>query len=157
PVYIEDGVMIENSTIGPNVSILGKSKIRHSMMRDTVIGAATAVTGCVLSNSMIGDHVTVEGVQGEISVGDHSEGRAAAKLARRPPMIANRMVFAMTLVPALVLAQQRSGSTTTPTDTKAQAKAPTKAAAKAPTKAGAKAPTKVDSKVGSSTQAPAKA
>jgi glucose-1-phosphate thymidylyltransferase len=77
PVYIEDDVTIENSTIGPNVSIGGRTMIRHSMMRDTIIGSAGTITGATLSNSMIGDHATVEGVQGEISIGDHAEVRAA--------------------------------------------------------------------------------
>jgi glucose-1-phosphate thymidylyltransferase len=77
PVYIEDGVTIENSTIGPNVSIGSRSMIRHSLLRDTVVGSACTITGCTLSNSMIGDHAVLETLQGETSVGDHAEVRAA--------------------------------------------------------------------------------
>ena len=77
PVYIEDGATFENATIGPNVSIGARTMVRHSMMRDTVIGSSSSVTGATLFNSMIGDHAVVEGVQGEVSVGDHGEVRAA--------------------------------------------------------------------------------
>jgi glucose-1-phosphate thymidylyltransferase len=70
PVYIEEGVMIENSTVGPNVSI-------GARLRDTVVGSACTITGCTLSNSMIGDHAVLETLQGETSVGDHAEVRAA--------------------------------------------------------------------------------
>jgi glucose-1-phosphate thymidylyltransferase len=77
PVYIEEGVMIENSTVGPNVSIGARSMIRHSLLRDTVVGSACTITGCTLSNSMIGDHAVLETLQGETSVGDHAEVRAA--------------------------------------------------------------------------------
>ena len=77
PVYIEDGVTIENSTIGPNVSIGARSMIRHSLLRDTIVGSACTITGCTLANSMIGDHAVLETLQGEASVGDHGEVRAA--------------------------------------------------------------------------------
>jgi glucose-1-phosphate thymidylyltransferase len=77
PVYIEDGATFENSTVGPNVSIGARTMVRHSMLRDTIVGAACTITGCTLSNSMIGDHAVVEMMQGEASVGDHAEVRAA--------------------------------------------------------------------------------
>ena len=38
PVYIEDGVTIANSTVGPNVSIGAGTIIEHSTMRDTIVG-----------------------------------------------------------------------------------------------------------------------
>lgn len=78
PVSIEDGVTCEGATIGPNVSIGTGSVIRNSSLRDTVVGAGTTITGCALANSMLGDHVVVEGLQGEVSVGDHSEVRGTA-------------------------------------------------------------------------------
>lgn len=77
PVYIEDGVSCEGATIGPNVSIGARSIIRHTMLRDTIVGSSCTITGCTLSNSMVGDHVMIEGVQGEVSIGDNAEVRAA--------------------------------------------------------------------------------
>ena len=77
PVYIENGVSCEGATIGPNVSIGASTMVRHSMLRDTIVGSSCTITGCTLSSSMLGDRVVVEGVQGELSVGDDAEVRAA--------------------------------------------------------------------------------
>ena len=75
PVYIEDGVTLINSTIGPNVSVGAGSTIDGSTLRHTIIGKQSRVTGASLSNSLIGDDVTIEGLRGELTVGDHSEIR----------------------------------------------------------------------------------
>ena len=76
PVYIEDGVSCEGATIGPNVSIGAGTLVRHSTLRDTIVGSSCTIAGCALSNSMIGDRVVLEGVRGELSVGDDGEVRA---------------------------------------------------------------------------------
>jgi glucose-1-phosphate thymidylyltransferase len=75
PVYIEDGVTIKNSTVGPNVSIGADSLIEGSTLRDTIVGAKTTIRGTMLANSLVGDEVVLEGVTGEVTVGDHSEVR----------------------------------------------------------------------------------
>jgi glucose-1-phosphate thymidylyltransferase len=75
PVYIEDDVTIENSTIGPNVSISKGSTVRGSTVRDSVVGMRTAILNCNLSGSLIGDDVALEGVRGVVTIGDHSEVR----------------------------------------------------------------------------------
>ncbi|MDQ6887622.1 MAG: sugar phosphate nucleotidyltransferase [Gemmatimonadota bacterium] len=77
PVYIEDGVAITSSTIGPNVSVGTGSVIEGSVIRDAVIGERTRITRSVLSNSMIGDEAVVEGVTGDVTLGDHAEVRAS--------------------------------------------------------------------------------
>ena len=76
PVYVEDGVTIENSTIGPNVSISSGATIRGSTLRDTIVGVKSTIVGCDLSASLIGDEVALEGVRGTVTIGDHSEVRA---------------------------------------------------------------------------------
>jgi glucose-1-phosphate thymidylyltransferase len=75
PVYIEDGVTLAGSRIGPNVSVSAGSAIEGSELRDTIIGAKSRVSRSVLVNSMIGDEAIVDGVKGEVTVGDHSEVR----------------------------------------------------------------------------------
>jgi glucose-1-phosphate thymidylyltransferase len=72
PVYIEDGVTLAKSTIGPNVSIAAGSNIEGSTLRDTVIGAGAKISNSALSGSMIGDAAVVEGVRGTLNVSDHS-------------------------------------------------------------------------------------
>ena len=75
PVYIEDGVTIEHSTIGPNVSIGAGSIVRNSTVRDSVIGSNTTIAHSALNDSFIGDHVVVQSARGALNVGDHSEVR----------------------------------------------------------------------------------
>lgn len=76
PVYIEDGVTITNSVVGPNVSIGKGSVIEHARLRDTVIGDKARIARCTLSNSLVGDDVVLAGISGEVTIGDHSEVRA---------------------------------------------------------------------------------
>ncbi len=76
PVYIEDGVTITDSVIGPNVTIEAGSVIEASRLSDTVVGSRTRIARCELSNSLIGDEVVLAGVKGEVTIGSHSEVRA---------------------------------------------------------------------------------
>lgn len=73
PVYIEDGVTIENSTVGPNVSISAGSTIRGSKIQNSVVGMRTSLVNCNIKESLIGDEVLLEGVSGVVTIGDHSE------------------------------------------------------------------------------------
>ncbi len=73
PVYIEDGVSLRASRIGPNVSISAGSSISESRLRDTIVGAKTRIAHADLSNSLIGDEAVVEGMKGELTIADHSE------------------------------------------------------------------------------------
>jgi glucose-1-phosphate thymidylyltransferase len=75
PVYIEDGVTIEHATVGPNVSIGTGSVVRHATIADAVIGDRAHISHAALHHSFLGDSVTVEGVQGALNVGDHSDIR----------------------------------------------------------------------------------
>ena len=73
PVYIEDGVTISKSTVGPNVSISAGSVIESSTVRDTIIGSKSRVARSQLHDSLVGDEVVLEGFRGQATVGDHSE------------------------------------------------------------------------------------
>ncbi len=77
PVYIEDGVTLTKSKVGPNVSIGAGSVLEGVEIRDTIIGSKATVRNSVLRNSLIGDGAIVEGVKGEMTVGDHSEVHAS--------------------------------------------------------------------------------
>ena len=76
PVYIEDGVTMRESTIGPNVSLGAGCVVEGSELRDTIVGNRSRITGSKLEHSMIGDETIVEGVRGTITLGDHSEIRS---------------------------------------------------------------------------------
>ena len=72
PVYVEDGVILAESTIGPNVSIGAGSRVERSALRDAIVGSDSVVTNSTLAQSMIGDGARVEGVRGSVNVSDHS-------------------------------------------------------------------------------------
>ncbi|MGQ0703084.1 MAG: sugar nucleotidyltransferase [Gemmatimonadales bacterium] len=73
PVLIEEGVTLEGSTIGPNVTIGTGSVIRDSRVSHTIIGNGCELTGVQLSHSMLGDHVRMRDYRGSGSLADHSE------------------------------------------------------------------------------------
>jgi glucose-1-phosphate thymidylyltransferase len=75
PVYVENGVTLSHCTIGPNVSITTGTVVEHSTLRDTIVGGNAKLTNCTLSNSLVGDDVILDGVKGEVTIGDHSEVR----------------------------------------------------------------------------------
>jgi glucose-1-phosphate thymidylyltransferase len=76
PVYIEDGCTIEDSTIGPNVTLERGCVVRSSEVKDTIVGAGTTISNSAIQNSFIGDGVVIEGFTGELTVTDNSEVRA---------------------------------------------------------------------------------
>ncbi|MBC8086428.1 MAG: NTP transferase domain-containing protein [Phycisphaerae bacterium] len=76
PVYIEDGVTIENSTIGPNVSLGTGSEVHNSTLRDCVIGEKAKIRDASLHDSFIGDGALIHGVSGALNIGDQSEVRS---------------------------------------------------------------------------------
>jgi len=77
PVYIEDNVTLKKSRVGPNVSIGAGSVIDGSEVSNSIVGSNAKITKSVVRNSLIGDDTILEGVKGELTVGDHSEVRAS--------------------------------------------------------------------------------
>src|SRR3712207_4817924 len=59
PVYIEDGVRITNSTVGPNVSIGAGTVVDGSELRDTIVGAKSRIVRSSLTNSLVGDEAVL--------------------------------------------------------------------------------------------------
>jgi glucose-1-phosphate thymidylyltransferase len=77
PVYIEDNVTLRKSKVGPNVSIGAGSVLDNAEISNSIVGSNAKITKAVLKNSLVGDDTVVEGVKGEVTVGDHSEVRAS--------------------------------------------------------------------------------
>jgi glucose-1-phosphate thymidylyltransferase len=75
PVYIEDGVTLTGSTVGPNVSIGKGSEISGSVISHSIVGTGARISGSTISESLIGDDAVLEGVSGMVTVGDNSEVR----------------------------------------------------------------------------------
>ena len=75
PCFIASGVIIKNSTIGPNVSVGKNTIIVNSKITNAIVQENTEISNAILKNSMIGNHVLYNGpnTQQEVSVGDYCE------------------------------------------------------------------------------------
>ncbi|MDQ2656189.1 MAG: sugar phosphate nucleotidyltransferase, partial [Bacteroidota bacterium] len=70
PCYVGDGVVIENSVIGPHVSVGSNSSIIDSRVQNSIIQENTRISKAVLENSMLGNFVNFEKKAFDVSVGD---------------------------------------------------------------------------------------
>src|SRR3954451_18531688 len=73
PVYIEDGVSIERSEIGPNVSLEQGTTISDSQLANTIVGRDGKLTDSQLDGSLLGNNVVLENFRGSAILADHSE------------------------------------------------------------------------------------
>lgn len=72
PCYVSDEVIIENSVIGPHVSIGKASRIYDSRLKNSIIQSNTSIAHAVLENSMLGNFVNFEKKPLDLSVGDYN-------------------------------------------------------------------------------------
>jgi glucose-1-phosphate thymidylyltransferase len=73
PVYIEDGVRIERSVIGPNVSIEAGTVITDSAVANMIIGRDARLTDVRVNGGVLGNRVILDHFEGSASLGDDSE------------------------------------------------------------------------------------
>jgi glucose-1-phosphate thymidylyltransferase len=73
PVYIEEGVTLEDSTIGPNVAIEAGSKIVGSTIANSILGRGVRVKNAKVNGSVIGDKQQIEAQELSDSVMDAGE------------------------------------------------------------------------------------
>jgi glucose-1-phosphate thymidylyltransferase len=72
PVYVADGVELEDCTIGPNVSIDPGAVVKTSVLRDAIVGARAKIVGSTVEQSLVGDDAEIMGqrLKGMIAAGD---------------------------------------------------------------------------------------
>jgi glucose-1-phosphate thymidylyltransferase len=73
PVYIEDGVEIRDSTVGPNVSLEAGSRVTDSTVTNSILGKNVRVVRSTVRDSVIGDDQAIEGKTVQASVLDAGE------------------------------------------------------------------------------------
>jgi glucose-1-phosphate thymidylyltransferase len=73
PVYIEDGVKIERSVVGPNVSIETGTVISDSAVANMIIGRDARLTDVRMNGGVLGNRVILDHFEGSASLGDDSE------------------------------------------------------------------------------------
>ena len=67
PCYIGENVVLENTTVGPNVSLGDNCKLTDVTIKNSLVQHAK------LNNAMIGSHAVYNGDFTEISIGDYSK------------------------------------------------------------------------------------
>jgi glucose-1-phosphate thymidylyltransferase len=72
PVWFEDGVTIERSVIGPNVSIAAGSKVSDSIVSDAILNASAVVEHANITRSILGTKACVHGKARKVNLGDDS-------------------------------------------------------------------------------------
>jgi glucose-1-phosphate thymidylyltransferase len=72
PVFVHPDATIERSVIGPYVSIGKDAEVRGSILRDTLVDEAAKLEAVMLSRSIIGRWVTLEGRPQQLNIGDSS-------------------------------------------------------------------------------------
>ncbi|HMK46234.1 MAG TPA: sugar phosphate nucleotidyltransferase [Methanocella sp.] len=72
PVSIGVDVEIENSIVGPNVSISDGTKISSSIIEDSIIGNHAEIRKMALHSSIVGDGAILSGKSNSLNIGDSS-------------------------------------------------------------------------------------
>ena len=75
PCMIGEGVVIENSVVGPHVTLSAGCKVSNSILKNSIIYENTVIENEVIANSMIGEDVQLLGNAREVSIGSFSTGK----------------------------------------------------------------------------------
>jgi glucose-1-phosphate thymidylyltransferase len=73
PVFISPSAKLENSVVGPYVSVGDDSKIVRSIVRDSIISQSAAVEDSMLESSLVGNNSYLVGHYKKVNLGDSSE------------------------------------------------------------------------------------
>lgn len=73
PVCIGTGCTIDNSIIGPFVTIGDNSVIMSSIIKDSIVGSFSNLKDIVISHSIIGSDTAITGVSRQLNIGDNAE------------------------------------------------------------------------------------
>lgn len=71
PCFIGENVVIENSSVGPYVSIGENSRIQNSVVQNSIIQSNTLIFDSNISNSMIGNFAEIHTTTEDASIGDY--------------------------------------------------------------------------------------
>jgi len=73
PVYISETAQIENSVIGPDVSIGDETLIKRSIIKNSIVGMGAQLTSVIIENSLIGSDANLQGAVHHLNIGDSAE------------------------------------------------------------------------------------
>lgn len=72
PCYIGENVVIENSIVGPHVSLGKGSKISNSIIKNSILQDHATISDANMKDSMIGNHAKYKGLARDLSLSDYS-------------------------------------------------------------------------------------
>lgn len=72
PVDFGEDVVVEESVVGPHVSVDDGASISDSIVRDGIVGRNASLDSVNLEGSIVGDGATVRGEANHLNVGDNS-------------------------------------------------------------------------------------
>ncbi|MCS6991115.1 MAG: sugar phosphate nucleotidyltransferase [Chitinophagales bacterium] len=75
PCYLGAGVRIRHAVVGPYVSVGEKTIIESSVISNSIIQSSVRIRDRIISNSMLGNHVVVQGGPDDLSLGDYAVQR----------------------------------------------------------------------------------
>ena len=73
PVYIHPNAQVEESVVGPYVSIGAGARVARAVLRDAILDDGAEVTDCVLQRSLVGRYARIQGRPHELNLGDHTQ------------------------------------------------------------------------------------
>lgn len=73
PVYLGEGVELNNAIVGPHVSIHSGTVVEQSIISNSIVYDNTVLKGVNFNNSMIGNHVVLNEKSKDLSIGDYSK------------------------------------------------------------------------------------
>jgi len=72
PCYIGDNAVIENSVLGPHLSVGYNTIIKNSIIKNSIIQRNSKIEGLTIENSMVGSYVDIKGDISEVNIGDYT-------------------------------------------------------------------------------------
>jgi len=73
PAFIGEDVQIENSVIGPYVSVGSGTRIKNSIVTDSIIGREARLENLVVEKSIIGNNVVLKSEKKVLNIGDSTQ------------------------------------------------------------------------------------
>lgn len=72
PCYIGKNVFLENSIVGPHVSLGKGSVVTNSIIKNSILQHDATISDANIKNSMIGSHAKYQGLARDLSLSDYS-------------------------------------------------------------------------------------
>ena len=72
PVFIHPSAVVENSVIGPYVSLDAGCEVRNVILKNTIVEKGTQIQQMILEDSLLGRNVQLQGQAARLNLGDSS-------------------------------------------------------------------------------------